>query len=165
VVYPSVHVVWPMGVDSLVEVLACGGQARQVLVEHVLLGPHAVALHVLGPVQLAHVKVEHLRTGEGRQLVPSSSWNNGRLMWTLVSAEECHKDPLYHSSPNTCKVSSGLIVLKTKLILAIKDISTSKVDFELEWPHLHIQRAEGSRSDSNQSRETKRMEAPSVIQV
>lgn len=126
---------WPVGVDSLVEVLACGGQARQVLVEDVLLGPHAVALHVLGPVQLAHVKVEHLRTGEGRQLVPSSSWNNGRLMWTLVSAaavgggEERHKDPLYHSSPNTCKVSSGLIVLKTKLILAITDISTSKVNF------------------------------------
>lgn len=50
----------------LVEVLACGGQARQLLVEDVLLGAQAVALHVLGPVQLAHVKVEDLQPEPGK---------------------------------------------------------------------------------------------------
>ena len=72
-----------LGLDSLVEVFACSGEARQILVEDVLLGAHAVALHVLCPVQLAHVKVEHLAV-EGRRA--SSGNKNSRLTSTLASS-------------------------------------------------------------------------------
>lgn len=53
----------------LVEVLARGRQARQLLVEDVLLGAQAVALHVLGPVQLAHVEVEDLQPEAGEKKI------------------------------------------------------------------------------------------------
>lgn len=50
----------------LVEVFAGGRQTRQLLVQHVLLGTHAVTLHVLGPVQLPHVKVKHLQKDQSQ---------------------------------------------------------------------------------------------------
>lgn len=48
----------------LVEVFAGSRKARQLFVQDVLLGAHAVTFHVLCPVQLTHVKVKDLQEAE-----------------------------------------------------------------------------------------------------
>lgn len=53
----------------LPQVLPCSRNVRHVFVQDVLLGADAVILNVLGPVQLAHVKVKSLQRGQKRQLV------------------------------------------------------------------------------------------------
>lgn len=47
-------------VPQLVEVFACSRQARQLFIQDVFFGAHAVTFHVLCPVQLAHIKIKHL---------------------------------------------------------------------------------------------------------
>lgn len=50
----------------LVEVFASCRQARQLFIEDIFLGAHAVTFHVLCPVQLTHIKIEHLQCKKKR---------------------------------------------------------------------------------------------------
>lgn len=52
--------VWPCTL-LLVEVFACSRDARQLLVEDIFLGAHTITFHVLCPVELTHIKIEHLQ--------------------------------------------------------------------------------------------------------
>ena len=52
----------------LVEMLASSRQAGQLFVQDVLLGAHAVVFHVLGPVQLSHIKVKRLNMGKYKNI-------------------------------------------------------------------------------------------------
>ena len=51
----------------LVEVFACSRQARQLFIEDIFLGAHTVALHVFGPVQLTHIKIENLQKSKRKK--------------------------------------------------------------------------------------------------
>lgn len=42
------------------------GDVRHVFIQDVLLGADAIIVNVLGPVQLAHIKVERLKEGGGK---------------------------------------------------------------------------------------------------
>lgn len=51
----------------LVEVFASSRQARQLFIEDIFLGAHAVTFHVLCPVQLTHIKIKHLQCKEEKK--------------------------------------------------------------------------------------------------
>lgn len=48
----------------LVEMLACSWEARELLIQDIFFGAHAVTFHVLCPVELTHVEIEHLQNRE-----------------------------------------------------------------------------------------------------